>query len=136
MARLAGQFAGILEVTVEADRAKELTEELARVSGLRVTVDDAGRPPPPAGTWLELELTGQDREGIVREVATVLTSQGVSIEELHTESESAPMSGELLFHAHAELRCPEGLDQAALKAALEAVSGELLVDIRLSDTHG
>ena len=69
-------------------------------------------------------------------MAATLVSQGVSIEELHTESESAPMSGELLFHAHAELRCPEGFDQAALRKALEAVSSELLVDIRLSDTHG
>lgn len=136
MARLAGQFAGILEVTVDAARAQALTEELARVSGLRVTVDEAGRAPEAGGTWLELELTGQDREGIVREVAAALVAQGVSIEELHTESESAPMSGERLFHAHAELRCPENFDQAALKAALEAVSGELLVDIRLSDTHG
>ena len=135
MARLAGQFAGILEVTIEADRAQALTEELARVSGLRVTVDDAGRLPLPEGRGWSSSSPGRIARASSARWPPRWSPRACRSRSC-TPRARAPMSGELLFHAHAELRCPEGFDQAALRKALEAVSSELLVDIRLSDTHG
>jgi glycine cleavage system regulatory protein len=137
MARLAGRFAGILQVSVEADRARSLTEELERVGGLTVLVDR--NPPaelPLSERRLQLELTGSDRPGLVREVAGVLAKRGVNIEELTTETTSAPMSGEALFRAVAEVRCPPHLDVEELRRTVEQLSDDLMADIRLQDRAG
>jgi glycine cleavage system regulatory protein len=55
----------------------------------------------------------------------------VNVEELHTQVESAPMSGETLFRMNARVRCPGALRTAELRAALEAIAGELMVDLEL-----
>jgi glycine cleavage system regulatory protein len=134
MARLAGRFAGILEVVVEPGRVGPLTEALGRITGLSVSVAEGeSGAAPPGERVLRLELTGQDREGIVREVASALAQRGVNIEDLSTEAQSAPMSGERLFRASAELRCPPGLEVATLRADLERLSNELLVDLELAE---
>lgn len=138
MAHLASKFAGIVEVDVPDASADELAEALGRFdsSELQVGVHRAGEAieevaAPESTVIIELELVGQDRPGIVHEVARVLARAGVSIDELMTATSSAPMSGETLFEASALLTAPLGIDRAALAAALEAVADELMVDIDL-----
>jgi glycine cleavage system regulatory protein len=138
MARLASKFAGIVEVTVGPTGAAALAadlEQLAASGSLDVRVEQATQPladaDAPAMT-LELQLVGQDRPGIVRQVAHALAEAGVSIDELTTWTSSAPMSGERLFEANALLTAPDDLDRVALTAALEALADELMVDIDLA----
>jgi glycine cleavage system regulatory protein len=134
MARLSGRFAGILEVVVDAAKAAALTEALRKLPGLSVSIDEGLQADAQGDArLLQLELTGQDREGIVREVASVLAERGVNIVELSTEAQSAPMSGEKMFRARAHLRCPPALAMAELRAALERLSNELLVDLELAE---
>jgi glycine cleavage system regulatory protein len=78
---------------------------------------------------LRLQLVGNDRPGIVRDISHLLAARHVNIEELETEVTSAPMSGEPLFHARALLRVPSTTTPEALSAALEALAGELMVDL-------
>ena len=55
----------------------------------------------------------------------------MSIEELHTEVREAPMAGGNLFEARAVLVAPpSGAD--ALRAALEGLADELMVDLTLT----
>jgi glycine cleavage system regulatory protein len=61
----------------------------------------------------------------------VLAARGVNVEELHTEVESAPMSGEPLFRMNAVLRGPASLRREDLRGALEGLAGELMVDLEL-----
>jgi glycine cleavage system regulatory protein len=131
MARLAGQFAGILLVTVDAGRADELVAGLRGLdaSGLQVTVRATAPPPAPAGTRVRLELTGQDRPGIVRDVSQILSRQAVNVEELESSVGSAPMSGDPLFRARARLLVPPSLVLGELRAALEALANDLIVDL-------
>jgi glycine cleavage system regulatory protein len=134
MTRLSGRFAGLLEVRVEPARTDALARELQRVPGLKVTVEATGVvEPPPPGRLLVLELTGQDREGIVREISRTVAARGISIDDLSTDSTSAPMSGEPLFSARAELRCPPDVDVAGLRRALGELSQDLMVDIDLGE---
>ena len=74
-------------------------------------------------------MTGADRAGIIRDVSRVLAERGVNVEELESEVSSAPMSGEPLFTARARLRVPPGLALADLRGSLEALAGELMVDL-------
>jgi glycine cleavage system regulatory protein len=105
-----------------------------RESGLQVTVERGGPVAPGEASDarpLKLELVGLDRPGIIREVARVLAARGVNVEELHTQVESAPMSGETLFRMNARVRVPGTLRTAELRGALESIAGELMVDLEL-----
>jgi glycine cleavage system regulatory protein len=136
MVRLGGRFAGVLLVSVDDGKAAALESDLRalRESGLQVTVERGG---PGAASEaegarpLKLELVGLDRPGIIREVSRVLAARGVNVEELHTQVESAPMSGETLFRMNARVRCPGTLRTAELRGALESIAGELMVDLEL-----
>lgn len=135
MSRLASKFAGIVEVDVPAERCDALIEALAemdRNGALDISAERAEAGEHTTASTVELHLVGQDRPGIVREVAHALAGAGVGIDELTTWTMSAPMSGEMLFEANAVLSAPPGLDHAELAAALEAVADELMVDIELA----
>jgi len=134
MANLAGRFAGMVEADVPEANFELLTQALEKLQaeGLSVMVD-SGLAEPDANGFREvqLELIGQDRVGIVQEISTALAEHSVSIEKLHTETESASMSGEILFRAWADLRVPNDLDMELLQQGLEVLADELMVDIDL-----
>ena len=134
MAHLAGQFAGILHINVPDDQMQLIRESLLQLKSadLQVVVvpTDAARYEPLLRP-LHLHLIGQDRPGIVREIAQVLAERGVNVEELHTECQSAPMSAEALFVAVANLGVPDQLGLDELRSALEQIAADLMVDITL-----
>ena len=86
------------------------------------------------GRTLDLKLVGLDRPGIVREISQLLANSGANVEELSTDRTSAPMSGEMLFVAKARVRLPNDSDLANLRAALERLANDLMVEIRLIET--
>lgn len=136
MARLAGQFAGILQVSIDAGATDRLLAALRALEarGLAVTVRPAGEGGAAVATHsARLELTGHDRVGIVREVAAALAALGVNVEELESEVHSAPMSGDPLFLARAVLRVPTAHTLAEVRTRLEALGGELMVDLVAAD---
>ncbi len=139
MARLAGKFAGIVEVSVDSSRVDALSLDLRALSGqgLSVHVERTdGAPEPGEGARLTLDLIGADRPGIVADISALLAQAGVSIEELTTQVREAPMAGGLLFEAHATLAAPAGADGAGLRNALEQLADELMVDLTLAADEG
>ena len=134
MSHLAGQFAGILRVDVPDEKADSLVQALQQLDqqGLKVIVQkDSGLETPQPIDTLHLELVGNDRPGIVREVTRVLADQKVNVEDFQTECTSAPMTGERLFRAGAQLRLPAGLTREQLQKLLEQIAHDLMVDIHL-----
>ena len=134
MARLAGQFAGILLVDVPEAGVARLVADLQALEaeGLHATVERGlGEEAPAPYQTFVLELVGQDHPGIVREIAQALASRRVNIEELTTRVVSASFSGERMFEAEARLRVPADLSAADLRDTLEVLANELMVDIRL-----
>jgi len=139
MASLAGQFAGIVHFQVPPAQTAALTAALQELesSGLRVVVAaGTGAGTADAGRVLKLELVGQDRPGIVRDISRVLAELGISIHELTTTLTSAAMSGEHLFNATALLHVPAGVPTAELSRVLEALANELMVDVTLDEARG
>lgn len=131
MARLAGQFAGI--VLVEAPEA--LLDDLQRLEsqGLRIVAQSAGAGGVKGATAeprLALEVVGNDRPGIVRDIAQIVAGSGVNIEELTTGVASASFSGEPLFRVTALVRAPSEAAVDAMRAGLERLGNELMVDIQ------
>jgi glycine cleavage system regulatory protein len=131
MARLAGKFAGLLRVSVEANRADALAASLMTLdaAGLTVVVEPSGDSQAGVFRTLRLELLGNDHPGIIRDISRALAHHQVNIEELETSVTSAPMSGEALFRARALLRIPSTVTVDSLVDVLEALAGELMVDL-------
>jgi len=80
-----------------------------------------------------LELIGHDHPGIVRDISRALAGHNVNIEELETDVTSAPMSGDSLFRARLTLGVPAAVTVAQLRAVLEELAGELMVDLALNE---
>jgi glycine cleavage system regulatory protein len=136
MARLAGYFAGILEVRVPAEGKAPLFKALHELAGqgLRVIVEDApGGADAPVTREIKLELVGQDRPGIIRDISAGLAAIGVNVAELSSECTPAPMSGETLFKAGALLHLPGSCSLDTLREALEEIAADLMVDIDLAE---
>lgn len=133
MSRMAGQFAGILRVDVPLDAHAGLVIALEKLQahGIRVQIAAGGTEPVAAWQAIRLELVGNDRPGIVRDITRLLSSQGVNLERLNTEVVPAPMSGELLFQAQAVLGVPQSLTLEQLQSQLETLADDLMVELKL-----
>lgn len=132
LAELAGKFAGIVVVSVPEDRAEGLQATLADLDGLlEVAAYPGSEVERPSGR-LTIDLLGNDRPGIVREVSAVLRHHELSIESIETATREAPMAGGQLFEAHVVVGVRPGKDVTAVRADLERLTAELLVDIAVA----
>jgi glycine cleavage system regulatory protein len=134
MALLAGKFAGLLRVSVDAERADALAASLRMLDagGLTVVIErSVDTTPADAFRTCRLDVVGNDHPGIVRDISRVLADHRVNIQELETEVTSAPMSGDALFRARASLRMPSTMTFAELRGLLEAIAGDLMVELAL-----
>jgi glycine cleavage system regulatory protein len=141
LAELAGAFAGIIEVSVDRDRADDLRAALSSLDGLlKVTVhagaetdasSRAARGDAASARPLTLEVVGNDRAGIVRDISAVLSAHGVTIDRMATRTMDAAMFGGRLFEATVTARVPASVDLGALTAELERLATEIQVDVTL-----
>ncbi len=134
MSRLGGQFAGIVTIEVPSPTIEQLKGDLLALQSDQLTVviaEGTESKREPGTTHLQLDLLGQDRPGIVHEVAHVLASRGVSIESIETRAMSASWSADRLFRATADLLVPDDFATSELRDALEDIANELMIDIEL-----
>lgn len=135
MARLSGKFAGIVLVDLPDDEVVALEDALAALAaeGLQVLVAraDGVHPIGREVTDVQLHLLGQDRPGIVAEISAALAARDVGIDELLTDVREAPMAGGTLFEVEARLSVPVDTDIAGVRADLERLADELMVDLQL-----
>jgi len=131
MARLAGQFAGIVRIECPAAAVDGLLRDLHTpgIPGLTVQAAREAVAEPPTRRTLTVDVLGNDRQGIVRELTAAIATAGGNVEELTTGLESAPMSGHPMFRAHGIISIPENVDPSVLITAIETLGGDLTVDI-------
>jgi glycine cleavage system regulatory protein len=131
LSRLGGLYVGSVLVEVGRDKVEALRAAVAAVDaqGLEVRIAPGLEGAGAAGETLEFSLVGQDRPGIVNLVTAAVSSLGANIETFDTWLSTGPHSGAPLFHMAAHLRLPQGLSAGEVQAALEAISGEIMVDV-------
>ena len=137
MSELAGQFAGIVKVEVQPQNLQALRAALLGLSAqqLSVVVADARSEVSKADfRQLRLRILGNDRPGIVREVSHALASRRISVSAMDTDIRSAPMSGDLLIEASAQIQVPQSLDLDELNTQLDAIADALTVQIDLEES--
>lgn len=129
-ARLGGQYVGSVLVELPASALPDLKQAASRMSasGFHINIEPAKESVADHGRLLGFEIVGKDRPGIVREVSTALASLGVGIDRLVTATEEGAMFGGTLFRAKAQVLVPEAVSFDTVRAALEDISGEIMVD--------
>lgn len=132
MAQLAGKFAGIVVATVPDARVDELVaalEPLEQQGLLDISVEVASTLPAAPGAVFSVELVGQDRLGIIRDLASRLAAIGASIDELSSETTDAPMAGGLLFEARATVTGPATLTIHQVEDAIADLGRDFQLEV-------
>ncbi|MFB7842970.1 glycine cleavage system protein R [Microbacterium sp. NPDC056052] len=134
LAELEGTFAGVIQVSVPVERVEELRASLHGLDGLLTVAvhPGSGSEAADAPQELSIQVLGNDRAGIVREISGVLNAHALSIESMTTETRDAAMAGGRLFEASVVARVPADADPEALRAALERIAHDLQVDITVA----
>ncbi len=135
MSRIAGEFAGSVQLDVPPDAVAALSTSLHALesAGLKVMVaTSAGAHSTPAGfRSFTLDLMGDDRLGIVSQVSTLLAARGIGIASLHTELGRNASTAHPSFKIGAQLLVPVAQDVQALQQELDALAQEMMLDITL-----
>lgn len=132
MARLAGQFAGVVRVECNGDDVAKLTQCLTNLAseGIAVQIHGEGDLSDyPYTRCLKVDIYGNDRPGIVSQLTQAISHAGANIEELNSSIKSAAMSGHPIFHASGTICLPDSTDEATLIAAIEDLSDDLNVEV-------
>jgi glycine cleavage system regulatory protein len=128
---LSNFFAGVIEVAVEKKNTEALTADLKNIAGLSCQIELAEPNLAQVSTNLVLELTANDRAGIVQEISSVIHHQGGNLIKLVSSQSSAPHTGQLMFKATVQVAMKEdNVDE--LISALEHIADDLMVDITKS----
>ena len=134
LSHLGGLYVGSVLVELDEGGVEGLRSTVSAVDahGLEVRIAPAVEGAGVAGEALHLDLVGQDRLGIVKQVTGVLSGLGANIEAFKTWISAEAHSGAPLFHMEARLRLPPDLPVGKVQTALEEISGEIMVDISLN----
>lgn len=125
---LSGLFAGIIEVTAEESMLAVLSNDLKNLPGLNLQVEIAPDHTESSAEKIILELTANDRPGIVSDISSVIHQHSGNLIKLVSNQQSAPHSGQLMFNAKAHVNINEtAIDN--MVEALENIADDLMVDI-------
>jgi glycine cleavage system regulatory protein len=130
MAHMAGKFAGIVKISVAEGRAQALQKALMSLQDMQLVIDEVKRQEDtsPQQTY-SFTAIGNDRPGIVHEIAQAFAHHNINLDELHTDYTSAPHSGEALFRAQGELHVPDTVNSDLIIEQLDDIADELGIDI-------
>ena len=138
MANLAGQFAGIVKLSVSADKRAALQTSLKQLEtqDLHVTLMDSVGEQGVEHQNLEVGLLGRDHPGIVHDVTEALARVGATIQTMQTECFSGSMSGGDMFKAQIGVAVPPNTEFDQLEESLHQVSNDLMVDVLIEEPRG
>ena len=129
-ARMAGQFAGFVEVHIPKEKHDDLIASLNSIDELNVqSVTSAPEHSVQQTNSLVINIMGNDKPGIVQEVTAILNQFSLSIVRMDSCCESAPNWGSLMFKANIIIDVPANIVVDDIAEALENVANDLVVDI-------
>ncbi|MFC0117583.1 glycine cleavage system protein R [Pseudoalteromonas xiamenensis] len=128
---LAGHFAGIVQLEVADEHLQPLQSALSELPSLDIRIEcgDGEMDTNKEAERINLIITGNDRPGIVQELASVIRHKGANITQLSSKQRSAPNWGVPIFSAMATVTLPPGMNKDAVIDALENITSDLIVDV-------
>lgn len=137
MARLGGEFAMLLLVSIPDSETERLSGNVESLSGegfkVSLTETEWGLA-SQRKDWLpyQINVRGANHEGIIHEISEHLSEQGINIESVDTNVVPAPMSGTPLFTMQALIVAPPDLPRHKWKGELEEVADRLNVELEIA----
>jgi len=128
MHNLSGFFAGIIEIAVAEQNTDSLIAEIKAIEGMNAQVAIASTEELPENKKIVLELTANDRAGIIQDISASIHKQNGNLLKLVSRQDNAPHSGQLMFKAKATVSVEEH-DIDNLIKELENLADDLMVDI-------
>lgn len=125
---LSGFFAGVIEVAVAREHSHQLTDDLKSIQGLQCQIELTEPNSQKVVSNLILDITANDRPGIVKEVSSVIHQQTGNLIKLISSTSSAAHFGQDLFNAKAHIDIDKNCIEE-LVTALEEIADDLMVDI-------
>lgn len=125
---LSGFFAGVIEVAVAEEQTKSLSEAVQAINGLSCQIAVAEPNLPQVESNLVLELTANDRAGIVQDVSSIIHQQGGNLVKLVSSPYSAAHSGQVMFKAKVQIAIEDSHTDTLIES-LEQLADDLMVDI-------
>jgi len=133
LSHLLGHFAGIIQVEVAEEHLQAFQDALNGLPKLDVRIEKGNTEIEPVELeQLNFVITGNDRPGIVQELASVIRHKGANITNLNSRQQSAPNWGVPIFSAVATVSLPNGLNKDEVINALESITSDLVVDVEQS----
>jgi len=145
MTILGSEFAVLLLLTGEgegiAERLSAACKRLEWEKRLTVFFRPLDAEPIPyrashRASRYELQAVGVDKAGIVAKLARALADHQVNVAQMQTQSRREPESGTPIFTVRIVMDIPGDVDLTTLRGHLEAVAGELCVDLTLEPADG
>ena len=125
---LSGFFTGVIEISISEEYSNNLLDALLSLPDFKCHIETATPDKALNNADLVLELTANDRTGIIQEISSVIHHQGGNLIKLVSNKSSAPHAGHDLFKAKATISVsPKTIEP--LIEALEALADDLMVDI-------
>lgn len=136
MARLGGEFAMLMLVSIPDGNSERLLGDMESLAGegFKVTITETeGGLSAARKDWLpyRIEVRGANHEGIIHEIAEHLSKQGITIESIDTDVLPEPMSGAPLFTMEAIVLAPPGLPEHTWQDELAEVADRLNVELEM-----
>jgi len=125
---LSGFFTGILEIAVANDQCEALTNAISSLPDFKIHIEQSSTEKSNSTADIVLELTANDREGIVQEISSVIHHQGGNMIKLVSTQDNAPHTGQALFKAKVTLSVNDKQTEGLINA-LENLADDLMVDI-------
>ncbi|HTX73786.1 MAG TPA: ACT domain-containing protein [Rectinemataceae bacterium] len=135
MAVLGSEFAVMMLVSMDAAQLEGLRSRIPELEarfGLTVVLKPTGSPElAQGGRPYLLETISLDGSGIVHAVSSVLHRMGINIENMETETQSAPLTGAPMFRMKASIILGPHHSVAALKREFDRLEAAQDLDISL-----
>ncbi len=132
LSHLAGKFSGLITVEIKQDAYTHLVSrmEALQKDGLAIQLEEITPDVAETRDLYRIELVGNDKPGIVRDITRVMSMDGVNVEEIRTRRSSAAWSGGDIFEATIQVSLPGDLEPEQLREDLENLANDLMVDIK------
>ena len=129
MIRLGSEFSIIMLIAIPDDSQDNLSNQLESIEGIKFYLTPTRKLSSYEYPNYMISVSGADNEGIVHTVTDILTSMGVNIIEVITDTQNAPITGTILFHMVAKLNLTDNIDKLSDK--LFEIQTNLGLDIKL-----
>lgn len=139
MAVFCGEFALILLISGAGPALVKIANDhnqLEVATGLTVSFKTpTDRKPSDSLLPYRLTASCMDHPGIVYQISGVLSSLGINIEAMETDTYAAPISGTPIFRLAAEISIPAKTNIAQLRERFAAIQREENIDIDIAPIH-